>query len=437
MSVELSTILMLGLMVLLIVAGLPVVFALGTVAIVFSLLNIGEQALVMLPLAILKTGSNSLLTAVPLFVFMAGVLEHSGIAEDMFKAMRVWMGNLKGGLLMGTVIICTVMAAMTGTSGAGTLTMGTVSLPVLKKLKYDQSLSIGAVAAGGVLGILIPPSIIMIIYASVAGESVGKLFAGGVFPGLLLAALYVIYIGLRCRLNPALGPPLPREEIPGLKERVFSLRGVILPILLVVLVLGVIYSGTATPTESASFGAAGALVCAAIHRRLDWQVVKMASLAAFKLTVMALYLYAAAVCFNQTFQFIGGADLVRRVTLALPVGSWGILIGMMLILFALGCFMDDYAIVLLCAPIFLPIVQSLGFDLLWFGLLFMVNMQMAYLTPPYGFNLFYMRALLPEEVSMADIYKSVAPFVGLQAVGLALCLIFPPILTWLPNALFH
>lgn len=438
MSVEITIVLMGLMMLVLFATGLSVVFCLGTVAFTFSFITLGEKALIMLPSVILKVSSIYILMAVPLFIFMAAILQYSGIAEELFKTIRFWMGSIKGGLGMGVVVICTVMAAMTGTSGAGTLTMGTIALPIMKKLNYDRYLSIGCVAAGGVLGILIPPSIIMIIYASVTGESVGRLFAGGMFPGLLLATLYIIYVGVRCYFNPRMGPPIPVEERGTFKDKFVSLKGVILPVLVALSVLGVIYTGVATPTEAASFGAAGAIISAAIYRRLNWKIVKTSAMQSFGLLVMALWLYAAAVTFNQTFQLMGGSKLVQDIAVALPVGRWGILIMMMLTLFVLGCFMDDYAVVLLAAPIFVPVVQSLGFNTFWFAILFMVNMQMAYLTPPYGFNLFYMRALLPsKEVSMVDIYKSVVPFIGLQAIGLAFCMIFPPICTWLPGVLFH
>jgi len=436
MSVELSTIILFVLMLLLLATGLPVVFSLGILAIVFSYLTVGEGVLIMLPRTINSVSALYILLAGPLFVFMAGVLQNSGIAEALFKTMRFWMGPLNGGLAMGVVVICTIMAAMTGGTGAGTLTMGTIALPILKRLKYNDHLAIGCVAAGGVLGILIPPSIIMIIYASVSGESVGKLFAGGLFPGLLLSSLYIIYIGIRCFLNPALGPPLPAEEHGTLKEKIVSLKGVILPILLIVLVLGVIYGGIATPTEAAGVGALGSVICAAFNRRLTWRVIRESCLMSFRLICMALWILSVAVYFNQTFQLMGGADLVQRTAMALPLGRWGVLVCFMFLLFLLGMMMDDFAVVMLAAPIFIPVVEALGFDLLWFALLFMLNMQMAYLTPPYGFNLFYMRALVPKEVSMGVIYKSMVPFIGLQAIAVAICMKFPAICIWLPGVLF-
>jgi len=364
---------------------------------------------------------------------MAHVLQHSGMADELYGAVHQWLGGLKGGLAMGTVIICTLFAAMSGISGAATVAMGLIALPAMLKRNYDKRIAVGCIAAGGVLGILIPPSVIMILYAMISRESVGGMFFGGVIPGLVLSGLFIIYIGIRSTLQPHLGPPVPLEERVSLKQRLISLKSVVLPILLVILVLGSIYTGAATPTEAAGVGAIGAFICAIIYRRLNWRVLVNITRGTFKITGMVMWIVAAAAAFTGLYISLGAQALIIEVVTGLQVSPWAILIGIQVILFLFGMFMDDFAIVMLCAPIFVPIVRTLGFDTLWFGILFIVNMQMAFLTPPFGYNLFYLRGVAPKGVTMGDIYRSIIPFVGLQALGLALVMIFPKLALWLPN----
>jgi tripartite ATP-independent transporter DctM subunit len=435
MDITTVTLLLFGSMFVALATGIPVAFALGGIGLIYTYFLWGPSALNVIAYAAFDNWSASILLAAPLFLLMGTVLQESGIADAIYEMFYRWMGGLRGGLAIGTVVICTIFAAIMGISGASTITMGLIALPSMLRRGYNQEIVIGSIAAGGVLGILIPPSVIMIIYAMISRESVGDMFAGGIVPGLLLALLYILYIGIRAFLQPHLGPALPKEERASRREKIASLKGVVLPILLILTVLGSIYSGICTPTEAAAVGALGALVSAAIHRRLSWEVVRKASTYTFMLTGMVMWILLGASVFNSLYRAVGAQDLVMGLVARLDLSPWGILILMQLSLFILGMLMDDFAIVMLCVPIYVPIVKALGFNSLWFAMLFMVNMQMAYLTPPYGFNLFYMKSIVPDGVTMGDIYRSVLPFIALQMLGLLLLMRFPQLALWLPAAL--
>jgi tripartite ATP-independent transporter DctM subunit len=435
MEIGTITILVFGTMFLTLSTGIPVSFALGGIGLIYTYFLWGPSALNIIAYAAFDNWSATILLAAPLFLLMGTVLQESGIADAIYEMFYRWMGGLRGGLAIGTVFICTIFAAIMGISGASTITMGLIALPSMFKRGYNKEIVIGSIAAGGVLGILIPPSVIMIIYAMISRESVGDMFAGGIVPGLLLAGLYILYIGIRSYFQPHIGPALPPEERASLKEKIVSLKGVVLPVLLIVVVLGSIYSGICTPTEASAIGAIGAIVCAAIHQRLTWQVLKKASTYTFMLTGMVMWILLGASIFNSLYRAVGAQTLIMDLVATTDVSPWGVIIFMQLTLFVLGMLMDDFAIVMLCVPIYAPIVKALGFNTLWFAIVFMVNMQMAYLTPPYGFNLFYMKSIVPEGITMGDIYRSVVPFVLLQMLGLILVMAFPQIALWLPLAL--
>ena len=435
MNVGLVTLLLFGSLLVLLAVGMPVAFALAGVTVVYGYLLFGPKSFFIIATHVYGSMVNAILLAIPLFFLMAHMLQHSGIADELYGAVHQWMGGLRGGLAIGTVIICTLFAAMSGISGAATVAMGLIALPAMLKRNYDKRIAVGCIAAGGVLGILIPPSVIMILYAMIARESVGGMFFGGVIPGLVLSSMFITYIGVRSAFQPHMGPPVPPEERVNLRAKIISIKSIILPLMLIVLVLGSIYTGAATPTEAAGVGALGAFICAAIHRRLNWRVILDTLVGTFKVTGMVMWIVAAAAAFNGLYIALGAQGLIIEVVTGLPVSPWAILIGMQVVLFFFGMIMDDFAIVMLCAPIFVPIVRTLGFDTLWFGILFIVNMQMAFLTPPFGYNLFYLRGVAPKGVTMGDIYRSIIPFVGLQALGLVLVMIFPRLALWLPGTM--
>jgi len=436
MSIELLTVFLFTFLIVGLVLGLPLTFVLGGIAVVFTYFLWGPEGLFVIPLKIFGGMYSFILVAVPLFIFMANMLGRSGVAEDLYRVMYHWMGSLRGGLAMGTVVICTIFAAMSGISAVATVSMGLIALPSMLKRNYDKRIAVGSISAGGALGILIPPSVIMIILASFTGLSVGRLFAGGVLPGLLLSSMFIIYIGVRCAFQPHLGPPVPPEEKVGWGKKLTSLRAVILPVLLIVGVLGAIFSGAATPTEASAIGALGSVISAAIYRRLNWQMFKEVCYQSLSLTGMVIWIYFAASAFAATYHAIGAPKLIEGILMALPGGRWAAIIAMQATFFVLGMLLDPTGIVMITTPIFFPVVRALGFDPIWFGVLFVVNMEMAYITPPFGYNLFYMKGIVPKGITMGDIYRSIIPFVLLQMTGLAIMMVFPQIVLWLPNLIF-
>ena len=435
MDILAITTILFGCLFVVLATGLPVSFALGGVGVVFTFFLWGTNAVGMIAFAAFDLMSSPILLAAPLFMLMGIILQESGIADDVYEMFYRWMGPVRGGLAIGTIIICTIFAAIIGVSGASTITMGLIALPSMLKRNYDKNIVLGSVAAGGILGILIPPSVIMIIYAMISGESVGDLFAAGVVPGLMLASLYILYIAIRSYFQPHLGPALSKEERATFREKIVSLKAVILPLILIFLVLGTIYLGICTPTEAAAIGAMGAFVCAAIRKNLNFELVKTACRQTFRLVGMALWVLLGAAMFNALYRAVGAQSLIINLVAELGMTPWTVLILMQVSLFVLGMLMDDFAVVMLCVPIYVPIIKALGFNSLWFAMLFMVQIQMAYLTPPYGFNLFYMKSIVPPEITMGDLYKSVVPFVCLQSIGLILVLLFPQIALWLPTIL--
>lgn len=435
MSIEILTVLMFGSILVGLILGVPVSFSLGGVSIIFIFFMWGADALYMVSSITFGLMSNYYLLCIPLFIFMANMLAQSGVMDDLYTMMHQWAANLKGGLAIGTVLICTVFAAMVGLGGMAVVTLGLIALPEMLKREYDSHLSMGCILAGSALGNLIPPSLTLILYGIMASVSIGQLFMGGAIPGLLLSFLFILYIVIRSALQPHLAPSPPKEAVLWSK-RVTSLRAVILPILLVVGVLGSIFAGVCTATEAASIGAFGSIICAAIYRRLGWQGFKEASYTALRLTVMVFWILIGASCFISIYTGVGAQQFVGQVLAGLPFGRWGILIIMQLILIFLGCFMDPGGIVMITIPVFLPVIKILGFDPLWFGVIFAMNLLMGYLTPPFGFNLFFMKGVVPKNITMQDIYYAALPYVGLQALGLAIVMIVPQLALWLPGLMF-
>jgi tripartite ATP-independent transporter DctM subunit len=429
------TIILFSALVVGLVTGLPLVYVMGGLAVFFTYFLLGSTSLILISAGAFGVMNNFVLVAIPLFVFMGIVLQHSGIADALYEMMYKWIGGIRGGLAMGTVIICTVFAAMSGISGAATVAMGVIALPAMLKHGYSSRIAVGSISAGGALGILIPPSVLMIVYGVFAGESIGALFAGGVLPGLILSLLFISYIGIRSHLNPALGPPVPKSERANWREKILSLRSVILPIFLIMLVLGVIFAGVTTPSEAAAIGALGALFSAALSKKLTWTVFRSSLMQSLNLSCMIVWIIIAGSCLTAIYTTLGAIDLIREVVAVLPFSRYVILIGIQILLIFLGMLLDPGGIIMICTPIFVPVIKTLGFDPVWFGVLFIINMEMGYLTPPFGFNLFYMKSIVPPSISMLDIYKSVFPFVLLQALCLVLVIIFPDIITWLPSVL--
>jgi tripartite ATP-independent transporter DctM subunit len=424
-------------MLALMALGTPIAFSLGGVGVAAGLFLWGPSSLELLYFSAMDVMRNWVLIAVPLFIFMGYVLHESDIAKDLFDAVLLWAGGVKGALGMGTVAICAIIAAMVGISGAATLSMGVIALPAMLNRNYDKHIAVGLIQAGGALGFLIPPSMMMIMYGFLSGVSVGQLFAGGVIPGLMLAGMYITYIGIRCQIQPHMGPALPVEERGTFKQKIAAIRVLLLPGLLIFVVMGCLFSGITSPTEAAGVGAVGALICAALRRKLTWGLIKKSTLPTLELSGFTAWIIIGAVVFSKVYTGLGATAMIKSYMIGLDVNPWFILILMQLSFFFFGMFMDDIAILFMCMPIYIPIITGLGFDPVWFAILYIVNMQMAFLTPPYGVNLFYMKAVVPKDVTMADIYVSVIPFVFLQLLGLILLMLFPQIILWLPTLLFR
>jgi len=433
MSIEVITLLLFGALILFLALGLPLAFVLGGVGVVGCYFLWGSKGLFVVAAQAYGAMGKFSLLAIPLFIFMAMILERAGVADDLYTMMHRWMGPVRGGLAIGTVLICAIFAAMSGISATATVSMGLIALPAMLKRKYDKIIALGCISGGGALGILIPPSVPMILYATLTGESIGGLFAGGVLPGLLLTLIFILYIGIRCFFQPALGPALPKEERATWEEKFASLRAVVLPIMIIVMVLGSIYAGVCTATEAATLGVLGAFISAAVYRRLNWQMFKESCFRTASLTAMIIWILIGAYCFTSVYTGTGAHELMEHLLLSIPGGRYAILFTMQVVFFILGCILDPAGIIMICTPVFVPVIKSLGFDPLWFGVLFIMNMEMGYLTPPFGFNLFYMKAIAPPGVTMSDIYRSIVPFVALQGIGLIIVIIFPEIALWLPK----
>jgi tripartite ATP-independent transporter DctM subunit len=440
------TLIMFGSLLALLMAGLPLAFVTGGLACVFLFVLGDANALNIVPSRIFPLMTNYQLSAIPLFIFMAAMLERAGIINDMFDVIYKILGGVKGGLAAATILASTILAAMVGVIGAAVVTMGIIALPAMLARQYDPKIAMGSIMAGGTLGILIPPSILAIIYAVVAEQSVGELFIGAVIPGLMLSGMYIGYVVLRSYINPRLGPPIPVEERISNRDKLRLVGKMAAPLVLIVIVLGVIFSGVATPVEAAGIGTFGAFIVAAIHRQLDWPTVREACLTTLKASAMVIWIMFGATIFVGLYVLEGGQQFVQNALQGTGLGPWGILIIMQIVLVVLGMFLDWVGILLLCVPIFVPIVRALGAQafglesgddlVLWFGVLYLVNMQMSFLSPPFGYALFYLRGVAPPEIPMTDIFRSALPFLALQIVGLAICMLFPGVITWLPNLVY-
>ena len=430
MSIELITVILFGGMALLLFFGVPAAFAIGGLSVILTLWLCGTKGLYTVATTAYGQITGMTLMAIPMFVLMANILVHSGIADRLFQALSYWLSGIRGSLAIVSVLVCTALA-MCGGFGPGIITMSIIAIPAMLKRNYNKSLALGSVMAGGVLGDIIPPSIIMIIFAFITRLSVGKLFMAGIVPGFLLASSYVLYIFIRCRLQPELAPRVA-EDVTW-KMRWVSLKEVILPALLVVIVLGTIFLGIATPTEAAGVGALGAVICCFINRSFNWKMIRESCLETMKITGLVLWILIAATLFGVFYTSVGAQKFILDIVLTLPVSPWLVLAGMQIILIILGMFMDDFAIVIIAAPVFFPIAVSLGFDPIWFAIVFIINMEIAYLTPPFGWALIMVKSVAPPEITTAHIWRSVPPFLAIKFFIWTMVIIFPQLALWLPG----
>lgn len=434
MSIGMISLVLIALLLSQMAIGVPLAFATGSTAVILALTLFGADSLLLVVNRMQDMMGNHTLVAVPLFVMMGVLLERGGVTEQLFRVLQLWVGRLPGGLAVGVVIAGAILAAMVGIAGAEIVTLGLVALPALLRRGYDKSLSLGVICASGSLGSMIPPSIVLIVYGLVASTPITDLFAAALLPGLLLAFVYCIYIVVLCKLRPEAAPPAEHSSL-SIRERLTASTPVFFPLLVIFSVLGSIYGGIATPTEAAAIGTTGALIAAALNRRLSLEIVIQSIRQTGSAIGMVVWIFFGANALISVYALVGGLSYINNLVLGLDLSPMGVLLVMLCALFVLGMLLDWIAITLLTMPIFVPIITSLGFDPVWFGIVFCLIMQTAYLTPPFGPAAFYLKSVAPPGISLGDIFRSVLPFLLLQVLVVALVVVFPNLVMWLPRSI--
>ncbi len=437
MGIEgISLLLLAAFVLLIIILGMPIAFATGLIAVVFCAVFADLDSLAIVTFRTYGFVNSYVLLSVPMFLMMASILDKSGVAHDLYDALKIWAGRLPGGVGVMTLIAASVMAAMTGIIGGEVILLGLVALPQMLRLRYDSKLAIGIVCAGGSLGTMVPPSLVLVFYGLTTSTSIGDLFVASTIPGFMLAFIYIAYVLIRCAINPKLGPPAPPElrNIP-FSAKIASLKKVILPLMIIFSVLGSIYSGFTSVSEAAAMGVAGVIVAAAIRRTLNWSMLRDSMYTTMSTCGLLIWLSIGANAMVGVYNLLGGISYLKSIMTGLPLDPIGVILVMMLIFLLLGMFMDWFSIMLLTMPIFAPTVTALGYDLIWFGVLFNITMQIGYLSPPFGQAAFYLKSVTPPEISLNHIYASVLPFIALQVVGLLAVLFFPDVALYLPRLL--
>lgn len=435
MSYELIALLMFSSMMLMLLTGQRVFAAIGSVAVIAALLLWGDGGSEIAFGAAMKLMKWYPLLTLPLFIFMGYMLSESGIAEDLYKMFHVWMGPVHGGLAIGTILLMVAVSAMNGLSVAGMAIGASIALPELLRRGYDKIMVTGVIQAGSSLGILVPPSVVLVLYGMIARQPVGQLWLAGVFPGLMMAGMFVLYIVIRCKMQPHLGPALSAEErnVP-MREKLKLLRAGILPLGIFFSMTGLFLLGVTSLVESSAVGALAATVAALIKRRLTKEVMENTLRKTLVVSCMFMWIILAALCFGAVFDGLGAVKAIESLFVErLGLTPWEILILMQLSYLIMGTFLDDTAMLVIVAPLYVPLVKLLGFDLIWYGVLYTITCQIAYMTPPFGYNLFLMRAMAPPEVTLGDIYRSIVPFVLIMMLALAIVMIFPQVALWLPE----
>ncbi|MCY0150043.1 MULTISPECIES: TRAP transporter large permease [Hoeflea] len=422
-----GTFLMFAMLLGLLVTGIPLAYVTLLVALVFALGWFGPMVVPLITSRVYSFVSSFVFVSVPMFVLMAAILDRSGIARDLFDAMKLLGGRLRGGVAIQTIFVAVILAAMSGIIGGEVVLLGLVALPQMLRLGYDKHLAIGVVCAGGALGTMVPPSIVLIIYGLTANVSVGDLFTAAFIPGLMLASFYVAYVLIRAYLNPALAPVPDQNDVVPLAEKLRLLKGLILPLLVVTGVLGSIYGGVASVTEASAVGVAGVIVSTLIRGELTIALMKGAALQTLQTVGMIVWIGIGASALVGVFNLMGGIKFVSDMITGISENPTIILLFMMAILFVLGMFLDWVGIALLTMPIFVPIIIKLGYDPVWFGVLFAMNMQVSFLSPPFGPAAFYLKSVAPAGISLATIFRALVPFIALQVLAVAILIVFPGI----------
>ncbi|WP_323007666.1 TRAP transporter large permease [Pseudorhodobacter sp.] len=441
MHYDMIALLMFGSMLVMLMTGQRMFGIIGFVAVVAALLLWGDKGGYDLAFAqsIKVIGWFPLLT-LPMFIFMGYVLSESRLADDLYRMFHVWFGRVPGGLAIGTILLMVLISAMNGLSVAGMAIGATIALPELLKRKYDKRMVTGVIQAGSSLGILVPPSVVLVLYALIARQSVSDLWLAGIVPGLLMATLFIIYIWIRCKLNPSLGPPLDEAELAAVpkSEKYRLLLAGLLPFGIFLVMMVPFVAGYTRLVESSVIGAVASVLVAIAKGRMTRQVLEVATRQTLAISCMFLWIILAALAFGAVFDGLRAVDAIKGLFLDnLGLGRWEVLILMQLSFILMGTFLDDTAMLVIVAPLYVPLVKMLEFDLVWYGVLYTMTCQIAYMTPPFGYNLFLMRAMAPPEVTLVDIYRSIIPFVAVMIVALAIVMVFPQLALWLPNTLRH
>ncbi len=439
MGTDLIALLLFSSMMLMLITGQRVFAAIGAVAAISSVLLWGVGGSEISFGAAMKLMKWFPLLTLPLFIYMGYILSETGIADDLYEMFHVWFGGVRGGLAIGTIVLMVVVSAMNGLSVAGMAIGVTIALPELLKRGYDKIMVTGVIQAGSSLGILVPPSVVLVLYGMIARQPVGQLWLAGVFPGLMMATLFIVYIWIRCWIQPELGPILSKEDrqMP-LREKLKLLRAGILPFLIFFSMTGLFLMGYTSLVESSAVGAGTATLAAWYKGRLNYKVIEATLRKTLGISAMFMWIILAALAFGAVFDGLGAASAIEGFFIGqLNLSPWQILIIMQLSFLIMGTFLDDTAMLVIVAPLYIPLVKILGFDLIWYGVLYTITSQIAYMTPPFGYNLFLMRAMAPKEVTLMDIYRSIIPFVGVMLLALTLVMVFPEIALWLPNWFYN
>lgn len=439
MSYELVALLMFSGMMLMLLTGQRVFAAIGFVASVATLALWGTGGVEIPFNAAIQVMNWYALVTLPLFVLMGYVLAGSGLADDLYRMVHVWSGGVRGGLAIGTIVLMVLISAINGLSVAGLAIGATIALPAMLQRGYDKLMVTGVIQAGSTLGILIPPSVVLVLYGMIARQPVGHLWLAGILPGLLMAALFVLYILIRCKLQPHLGPPLPAEERAAIpwREKLLLLRAGLWPLAIFALMIGLFVKGVTSLVESAAVGALASLVVTAFKGRLTLAFLEDCAKKTLAVSCMFLWIITAALAFGAVFDGLGAVKAVERLVIGqMHLEPWQVLVLMQLSFLILGTFLDDTAMLVIVAPLYIPLVRKLGFDPIWYGVLYTITCQIAYLTPPFGYNLFLMRAMAPPEIRLTDIYRSVAPFVAIMLVTLLIVGLFPQLALFLPKLVY-
>jgi tripartite ATP-independent transporter DctM subunit len=431
MGIEAGSLLLLVMMIALLLAGMPLAFVTGSIAIFFTIFWVGPNAITLLPTRVYSFITSYVFVSVPMFILMASILDKSGIAKDLFNAMKIISGKIRGGVAVQTLFLAVFLAAMSGIIGGETILLGLLALPQMLRLGYNKKLAIGTVTAGGALGTMIPPSIVLIIYGLTANVSISDLFTASFVPGIMLASFYIVYILIRCYLDPSLAPNENSDDEFTLLEKAKILKSVILPVLVAFSVLGSIYLGIASVTEASAIGVIGIALSTYLRKELSWDLLKESSVQTLQTSGMIIWIGIGASVLVGVYNLMGGVEFINALILDFGGGTpIYIILLMMVILFFLGMFLDWVGVALLTMPIFVPIIIQVGYDPIWFGVLFAMNMQVSFLSPPFGPAAFYLKSVAPSDISLNEIFVAAFPFIALQILSLTLLITFPQLALW-------